>query len=130
MKMPLFEKEHYRTTGLLSAIVSFILLFMGVRAVLGNEVGLRNIVAFLGFSIAVGLVASCLTFFKMRPALIAFLAGLAVGFLMMYRSFLDGTSGWGDLVGIISLLTWVIIGLCAGLLIQLSFYLYRRYKRN
>lgn len=116
--------------GLLSSVVSFTLLFAGVRAVLGNAVSARNIAAFLGFSILIGILASSLTFFRLKLAVITFLAGLAVGFFVMYRSFFNGMTGWGDLVGIISLFTWVIIGLGVGLLIQVGYYLYQKYKKQ
>ena len=124
-----YKKEHYLAAGLCSFLLSFLLLFIGVRLVLGNVVGARNIAAFFCFSLFIGVVASCLTFFRLKLALVFYLAGLAVGFILMYRGFLDRASGWGDLAGIASLMTWIAVGLSAGLIIQALYYLYKRYKR-
>ena len=44
-------KKNYLIIGLIAAVISFILLFVGVGVVLGNESTTGNIVAFTGFSI-------------------------------------------------------------------------------
>jgi hypothetical protein len=129
IKMLKLERKQYWIIGLTVAIASFITFFLGVKVVLGNEVTLKNITAFIIFSTLVGIVASILTFFTLKIAVITFIIGLIVGFFQMYISFLKDMSGWGDLVGVMSLVVWIIIGLAIGLLVQLGIYLYNKFKK-
>jgi hypothetical protein len=123
------ERKQSWLVGLTVAIASFITFFIGVKLVLGNEITLRNITAYIIFSILVGIIASILTFFTLKIAAITFILGLIVGFFQMYISFLKDMSGWGDLVGVMSLVVWIIIGLAVGLLIQLGIYLKNKFKK-
>lgn len=115
--------------GFPAFLISFILLFIGVRFILGNEVILKNIMAFTIFSLLVGILTSLLIFFKLKIAYLCFWAGLALGFFIMYRTFLGDSSGWEDLIGIISLFTWSLMGLGLGLLGQFGYYLFRKYGK-
>lgn len=124
------EKNQYWKIGLVTMIATFILLFIGVKVVLGNEVFIENIIAYTIFSVLVGIVAACLVFFKLKLAFVSFILGLIVGFFEMYRAFLKDMSGWGDLAGIISLLMWVVIGLVVGLVFQLAYYLSKKHKNK
>ncbi|MEG0774274.1 hypothetical protein [Clostridium sp.] len=123
------ERKQCWLVGLTVAIASFIMFFIGVKVVLGNEITFKNITAYIIFSSLVGIVASILTFFTLKIASITFILGLIIGFFQMYISFLKDMSGWGDLVGVMSLVVWIIIGLAAGLLIQLGIYLYKKIKK-
>ena len=108
------------------AILSFILLYSGVRFILDQQISLNNILAYVGFSLLMGVVASLLYLFKPKISFFIFIAGLLVGFISMYRSFLSNNIGWGDLTGVISLFFWVLLGLITGLLVQLSYYFYEK----
>lgn len=108
------------------AILSFILLYSGVRFILDQQISLNNILAYVGFSLLMGVVASLLYLFKPKISFFIFIAGLLVGFISMYRSFLSNNIGWGDLAGVISLFFWVLLGLITGLLVQLSYYFYEK----
>lgn len=110
-------------------MLSFIMLFTGIKAILGSQITLKNIIAYVIFSALVGIVAAVLVFTRLKIALISYVLGLILGFIQMYKAFFNGMSGWGDLIGLISLFTWIIIGLCLGLLIQLGYFLFKRYKK-
>jgi len=124
------ERKHYWIIGLSIATFSFIMFFIGIKVVLGNEVNINNIASLLGFSILVGIVAILLLYFKFRISFLFFIAGLVFGFIVMYLNFLNNMSGWGDIIGILSLFTWTAIGLGLGLLMQLGYFLYKKFKKN
>lgn len=125
----MLEKRNYWIVGIGTAAVSFLLLFIGVKMVLGNPVNTQNIVGFVIVSLLAGILASSMIYLQMKKLLISFMIGLVIGFFEMYRAFINGMAGWGDLIGIMSLFTWATIGLGVGIVIQLGFYLYKRFKR-
>ncbi|QOX62703.1 hypothetical protein FRZ06_04745 [Anoxybacterium hadale] len=113
----------------LVSVVSFILLYAGVRFVLDHQISFNNILAYAGFSLLIGVIASMLYLFRPKLSLSIFLAGLLVGFVSMYRAFLADGSGWGDLAGLISLFFFVILGLITGLIVQLAYHLYEKFVK-
>ncbi len=123
------EKKNYLFLGAIIGILSFVLLFIGVKFVLGNEVNFNNMIAYLIFSLLAGGLASLLVFFRLKIAFLIYNIGLLIGYFEMYRAFLNGMGGWGDLVGVLSLFIWAAIGLGIGLVIQLGLYLYKRFKK-
>lgn len=122
------QKEYYWKIGLFVSVISFILLIAGVIQVLDSELNVKNLAAYLGFSLAVGLIALLLVRFGFKIALISFLAGLIIGFIEMYRLFFNDSSGWGDLAGLISLFMWVFMGIGLGVFAQLGAYSWRKRK--
>lgn len=124
------EKKDYRSVGLGVALVSFLILLVGIVGVLDNELTIKNMVAFFSFSVLAGLISSCMLYYSFKIALALFSAGLALGFFEMYRAFLGGMSGWGDLIGILSLFVWTSMGLGAAVLAQLGYYLYNKIKKK
>ncbi|MBY0122091.1 hypothetical protein [Bacillus sp. S/N-304-OC-R1] len=129
--MPKSNKKIYWTSGLLVAVLSFILHLVGISVILGSEINMKNLAAFLGFSIAAGLITLLLVRFRFKIALTLFLAGLFIGFFEMYLLFLRDSSGWGDLAGLISLFMWVFIGIGLGVFAELGVYYYRKIiKKN
>lgn len=125
-----FQKKQFWVVGLIVTVLVFIFLFVGIRVILGNAVYAGNILAFGIYSVLMGAIASLLVFFGLKIALTAYLGGLVLGFLMMYQIFSNGMSGWGDLAGILSLMTWTVFGLAIGILIQLVYFLYKRFKKK
>jgi hypothetical protein len=121
-----FEKKQYWAVGLIFTMISFIILFASVKLVLGNDVNLKNIMFYGGFSLLVGATSAIMVFWRFKIAFWCFTVGVVFGFFQMYRSFLNGMSGWGDLVGVLSLLTLIIIGLGTGIIAQFGYYLYKR----
>jgi len=124
------EKKQFLMVGVIFEVMTLILLFIGVRGVLGNELILKNVVGFVVFSTIVGTVGALLVYFNLKIMLITFTLGFIIGFLQMFGLFINGMSGWGDLIGIISLFTWLIIGLGVGLIIQLGIYLCKKLKKK
>ncbi|WNS76100.1 hypothetical protein RRV45_03555 [Bacillus sp. DTU_2020_1000418_1_SI_GHA_SEK_038] len=122
------QKEYYWKIGLLVSFISFILLITAVGKVLDSELNIKNLAAFIGFSLAVGLIALLLVRFGFKVALIFFLVGLIIGFIEMYRLFFSDSSGWGDLAGLISLFMWVFMGIGLGVFAQLGAYYWRKRK--
>ena len=123
-----FNRKHYIIVGIIVAVVSFVLLLVGVKFILSNEILIKNLIAFFILSIIFGGLAGTLFFFKLKIAFPVLIIGIALGFIDMYRIFINGMGGWGDLVGLISLFTWVAIGLIAGLVVQIIYYLIKKMK--
>lgn len=122
------NRKNWYIIGLALTLISFSLLYTGIRVILGNELVARNLVAFAVFSLIVGGVASVLTYFRWKIAFIVYLAGMVIGYIEMYRAFSNGISGWGDLVGLMSLLVWLIIGLIAGVVLEMAYKLYKKIR--
>ena len=122
------NKKDYLIIGFITAFSSFILLFIGIKFILGNEVVAKNIIAFAAFSILAGMTTSLLMFYRLRIVYTGFLVGLAIGFLLMYRTFLQEASDWRDLIGLLSLFAFTIVGLGVGALAQSGYHLFKKYK--
>jgi len=110
-------------------IAVFVSVYIGLRFVSGNQMSAQNILALLGFSLILGFVSSILYLLDFRPAYYIFSLGLLIGLIQMYRTFFMDLDGWEDLSGLAYLFTSVLIGLGAGLIVQLCFYLYKKFKR-
>lgn len=106
--------------------MSFGLLFLGIRFILGNQITLQNMIAYLVVSLIFGAATSTLYLLQLKVACVALLSGLLIGFFDMYRIFLTDLDGWGDLVGLISLFTWMAIGLFIGAVGQLGVFLCKK----
>lgn len=121
--------KNYIKFGLITAIISFLLLIVGINLVIGNEISTRNILVYIGFSFIAGIITFLLAIFRTKIAFYSFLIGLFIGFFEMYRAFLSEMTGWGDLIGIISLFLWTGVGLIAGLIFQLAHYLIIKHRK-
>ncbi|MHC1696037.1 MAG: hypothetical protein AB9835_12380 [Eubacteriales bacterium] len=109
--------------GLVTAAATFALLYFGVSEVLDNEVLPGNLIAYGTFSLIAGAVIILFVRFRLYAATTLFLLGLAIGFIQMYRMFYTDADGWGDLTGLMSFIVLSVMGLVAGLLLQLIWYL-------
>jgi hypothetical protein len=114
----------------LIALPSFLIFFIGIKFVLGNTVTVQNVLAYIGFSILLGFVSTAFYSFRMKLACYIFDAGILAGFIGMYLSFSKDMDGWEDLTGIVSLLIWIVLGFAAGLIAQLAYYLFLKYKNR
>lgn len=123
-------KKQYWLVGLIIAIITFVLVFIGAKVVLGNEVTIENLVTYIVFALLVGGLTATMVFFNLKALFILFLTGLLIGFFGMYYAFINDMTGWGDLVGIILLLTGCVIGLGTGIVIQFMIYAYKKFKKN
>ncbi len=122
------DKKNYLKAGFIVSFLSFILLFVGIKFILGNEIVTKNIIAFASFSILAGIITLLLMLFEFKIVYTSFIIGLVVGFLLMYRAFLQDIPGWKDLIGLISMFAFTIISLVIGTLTQLGYHLFKKYK--
>ena len=123
------SKRKHLLLGFVCALVSFVLLFIGIKYAAKNPISSSNILAYAIFSVMVGSAAGLFSFFKLKISLYTFLACMVIGFFEMIRAFVSGMTGWGDLIGVMSLIMWSIIGIVAGIFFQLSYHLYNKYKK-
>jgi len=123
------DRKRFWLVGLNAAAGTFVLLFAGMKMFAVTAIAMQNIVAYVIFSLIVGAVAALLVYFRLTIAFLCYVAGLVLGFMLMFRAFIFDKSGWGDLIGIVSLMMWLLIGLGAGFLLQLVRHLYKRYKK-
>ncbi|MEK5037739.1 hypothetical protein [Sporosarcina sp. FSL K6-3457] len=104
--------------GFFTGLTSFVLLILGVRTVLGQELEWKNYLAFGIFGLIVGVFSSLLLFYKLKIAFRIFIIAVALGFVELFRSFLMNTGGFGDLAGILSLFIISSFGLGIAFMVQ------------
>lgn len=78
----------------------------------------------------IGSVAFLFLFFKLYYAFGSFMAGFVVGSILMLSTFWKGVAGWEDLIGLLSFLMFLAIGLGAGLLAQLIVFLVKKSRKT
>jgi hypothetical protein len=115
--------------GLTVLVINFLLLIVGVKIIRNNNLVLQNIASYTILSVILGVITAILLYLSLKTAALIFLTGIIIGLINLYTMFLSEMNGWEDLAGFISYLAWIIIGLIAGLIIQLIIYLYRRWKK-
>ncbi|MDF2631612.1 MAG: hypothetical protein K0Q85_208 [Caproiciproducens sp.] len=120
------SKRNFWIIWLIVTTISFLLFFLGIKFILGSQITVQNTMAYIIVSLVFGAVSSCLYLLKLKIACVALIAGILVGFFEMYRMFFNDLNGWGDLVGLMSLFTWMVIGLCAGAVGQFGYFLYKK----
>lgn len=124
------ESKYSGTIGFSVGLFTLIALTIGIRVVLGNEINIYNLATLAGFSAFTGIFGFILVNYKLKISFLLYVAGLMIGFIAMYLDFVNDSTGWGDLIGLLSLFAWTIIGLGSGLLLQLGYFLYKKYKKN
>ena len=122
------KKRNFWIIWISTTVISFLLLFVGIKFVLNSTVLARNIIAYLIVALVFGAISSSLYLLRFKIVNILFLFGLAVGFFEMYRAFWSNLSGWEDLAGFLSLFLWMGIGLSVGVLAQLARYVYVKFR--
>jgi hypothetical protein len=123
------EKKNFWVIGLCIVVLSFILFVVGMNVYSSVALSTGNYMGYLVFSLVVGAVAAILIYFRLKIAFISFAAGLILGFILMFNALLSNLSGWGDLAGVLNLMMFTILGFGVGLLIELAYYLYKRFKK-
>lgn len=104
--------------GFFTGLTSFVLLILGVRTVLGQELEWKNYLAFGIFGLIVGIFSSLLLFYKLKIAFRIFMVAVVLGFAELFRSFIMNTGGFGDLAGILSLFIITSFGLGIAFMVQ------------
>ncbi|MEK4485521.1 hypothetical protein MHH81_07925 [Psychrobacillus sp. FSL H8-0484] len=120
--------KNYGKIAGITIILSLFLLILGVKYVLGQDLVAQNFIAFAVISVLVGTITGALLFYKLKIAYYIFTAGLLIGFIELFRSFISDMDGWGDLVGILSLFIFTAFGLVIGLIIEAILYFIRKNK--
>jgi len=118
--------NNYGKIGLFAGFVSFILLVVGVRNVLGHDIEIMNFFAFAVFSLIIGISCTMLIFYKLRIAFTIFIIGLILAFFEMFRSYIMNINGVGDSIGILSLFMISSFGLGISLIVQFIVILVRK----
>ncbi|MDD2370404.1 MAG: hypothetical protein PHQ32_00185 [Firmicutes bacterium] len=102
-------------------IINFISLFSASK-ILGSDISSANIISFAILSLSISILITVGGFLGAKIHFItASIFNLASIVYMLYITISKSAEGWSDLVGIISYLTIIIIGLIAGLIIQLIY---------
>jgi hypothetical protein len=128
MTFKLNKNQLLRGFGL--SIASFLLLVVGIGALLEFSIQLQNLAVYFVFSLLMGIIYLLLSGYQLTIVLFLFLTGLLVGFIEMFRAFWQGIEGWGEIIGILALLIWPIVGILLGLIIQLGVFLYHTYQKK
>lgn len=120
------KKRFSVIVGLLVAIISFILFFVGVKYLLNTTIVIQNIIAYTILSAILGSLSAILFLFKQKVSFIIFNAGIAIGFIAMYIIFNNNMDGWNDLAGFMTFLFTIGIGLIISIVVQLFFKLIKK----
>ncbi|MDF2801052.1 MAG: hypothetical protein K0S61_955 [Anaerocolumna sp.] len=116
--------------GIVISVLSFLSMFVSVRFILLNAVNTNNFISYIILSLVLGMIGGIFYYFKFTLAFIIFLICTLFGFIQMYRTFLEGLDGWGDLAGFLTLLTWIIIGFILGVGVQFLKFLFKKLKKT
>ncbi len=115
--------------GFFTGLTSFVLLIFGVRTILGQDLGIKNYIAFAVFGLIVGLLALLLLFYKLKIAFIIFMVSLVIAFAELFRSFIMIPDGFGDLIGILSLFIISSFGFGLACIVQFVVILIQKNKQ-
>lgn len=119
-------ENHFGKIGLLTGSASFVLLVVGLRNVLGQDVEILNFVAFAIISLIIGISFSALLLYKLRIAFPIFCVAMVFAFFEMFRSYILDINGAGDSIGILSLFMISSFGLGISLIVQFAFMLIKK----
>jgi hypothetical protein len=117
--VPLVE-NNYGKIGVVAGLVSFVLLVVGLRNVLGHDMEILNFVAFSVFSLIIGIAFTTLLFYKLKIAFYMFSVVFVIAFFELFRSYIQDINGQGDLIGILSLFIITSFGLGLALIVQFA----------
>ncbi len=115
--------------GLIATLLNAASFALGVGLLLGNPLHLQNILAIGIFSLIIGAIIFVFLLFKLIYAFTVFTAAFLAGSALMLTTFSKGVSGWEDLIGLITYMFLLGIGLSIGLLLELIVYLVKRSKK-
>ena len=121
-------KQYVGKFGLLTGISSFVLLIVGLRNVLGHDVEVLNFVAFVIFSLIIGISFSAILFYELNIAFAIFGIAMVLAFFEMFRSFILDINGQGDAIGMLSLFMISSFGLGLALIVEFIVKLIKKNK--
>ncbi|HZJ87354.1 MAG TPA: hypothetical protein VFC75_03930, partial [Erysipelothrix sp.] len=81
------------TQALIISIITFMIFYILIRFVLGNDLDLENILAMLIYSLIVGLIGFAMNHFNLKIAYTLFLVGHFFGLGFMGYAYMSDVSG-------------------------------------
>lgn len=121
-------ERHFGKFGIFTGILSFVLLVVGLRNVLGHEVEIMNFIAFVVFSLIIGISFSSILFYQLKFAFAIFGIAIIIAFFDMFRNFILDINGQGDALGILSLFIFSSFGLGIALIVEFLVKLFKKRK--
>lgn len=125
-----YVKHYFGKFGVMTGIASFILLVVGLRNVLGHDVEIMNFIAFVVFSLIIGISFSAILFYELNIAFPIFGIGVIIAFFDMFRNFILDVNGQGDALGMLSLFMFSSFGLGLALFVEFIVRLIRKNKSS
>ena len=104
------------------SILTFILFYLGVSSILKQDITSQNLLAYLVFSLLVGLIVGVLRSLKHRYGFYIFIVAYLLGMGSMMYSFSLELSGWGDLIGLLQMFMIVGGGSVLALIVEIILY--------
>ena len=123
-------ENHYGKVGIITGLSTFVLLIIGLRNVLGQDIEILNFIAFSVFGLIIGIICATLLFYKLKIAFPIFIVVLIIAFFEMFRNYIQDINGQGDLVGILSLFIISSFGLVIAVIVDFVLSLYKKYKEE
>ncbi|ARD47299.1 hypothetical protein SporoP37_03550 [Sporosarcina sp. P37] len=118
--------SRYWKVGFFASLISFVLLILGVRTILGHDLVVNNYLTFAVFGLIVGIVSSLLLFYQLPIAFKMFMVTLVLAFAEMFRSFLMMDNEFSEAIGILSLFIISSFGLAISVIVQFIVKLLRK----
>lgn len=122
-------ERHFGKFGVFTGVLSFVLLVVGLRNVLGHEVEIMNFLAFVIFGLIIGISFSTILFYQLKFAFAIFGISMIIAFFDMFRNFILDINGQGDALGMLSLFIFSSFGLGLALLVEFIVKLVRKNKK-
>lgn len=101
------------------SLLTFLLFYLGVSSILKQEITSQNLLAYLIFSLLVGIIVGLLASLRHRYGFYIFTAAYLLGMGSMMYSFSLGMTGWGDLVGLLQMFMIVGAGLAVAIIVEI-----------
>ncbi len=130
MKISTKQKRTALLGGLITALLNAAFFIVGIGLLLGNPLQLQNILAIGIFSLIIGALVFLFLLFRLMYAFGVFITGFLGGSALMLSTFGKGVAGWEDLVGLLTYLFFLGLGLIAGLVLELIVYLVKRSRKD
>lgn len=123
-------ERHFGKVGIFTGIVTFVLLVVGLRNILGQQVEIMNFIAFVIFGLIIGISFSTMLFYKLNIAFPIFGLAYVIGFFDLFRNFITNPNEQGGALGILSLFILTSFGLGLALFIEFGVRLFKKEQKS
>lgn len=124
----LYLEQHFGKFGVFTGVTSFVLLVVGLRNVLGHQVEIMNFIAFVVFSLIIGISFATILFYQLKIAFAIFGIAVIIAYFDMFRNFILNINGQGDALGMLSLFIFSSFGLGIAIFIEFIVKLIKKNK--